>query len=69
MAPEEFATVLAATLESGLAEAITDVTGNSELGVAEVVTYERAGVMSHEPGVVLTLTDGTEYRMTAHLAR
>ncbi|MFE7461628.1 hypothetical protein ACWFMI_23745 [Nocardiopsis terrae] len=69
MTPEEFSTVLAAALEENLAAAISDVTGNTQLGVEEAITYERAGVLSHEPGVVIVLTDGSEYRMTAYPVR
>ena len=39
-------------------------TENSALECAEVRTYEDAGIMTYDKGLVITLPDGTEYQLT-----
>ena len=39
-------------------------TENSALECAEVRTYEDAGIMTYNKGLVITLSDGTEYQLT-----
>lgn len=48
------------TLDDGL----FDTTGDDDITVTEVTTYEGAGLMTGNAGIVVTLSDGTEYRLT-----
>ena len=56
-----------ADLQNGLAQLITgDWSYGSEIRWENirVETYEQAGVMTYNEGLVLTLPDGTEYQLT-----
>ena len=39
-------------------------TENSALESVEVQTFENAGVMTYNKGLVITMPDGTEYQLT-----
>ena len=56
-----------ADLQNGLAQLITgDWSYGSEIRweSIRVETYEQAGVMTYNKGLVLTLPDGTEFQLT-----
>ncbi|MEV2277857.1 hypothetical protein AB0I72_19955 [Nocardiopsis sp. NPDC049922] len=69
MTPDELATALADALRDNLSLAIEETTGADDMYVTDVATYERAGVLTADPGVVVTFSDGSEYQITAHLSR
>ena len=55
------------TLQDGLAQLITgDWTYGSEIcwENMRVETYEQAGVLTYNKGLVITLPDGSEYQLT-----
>jgi len=39
-------------------------TENSALEGARILTFQQAGVMTYNKGLVITLPDGTEYQLT-----
>ena len=55
------------TLQSGLMELILEATDDS-FGIgwddARVRTFEQAGVMTYNKGLVISLPDGTEFQLT-----
>ena len=55
------------TLQDGLMELILEATDNS-FGIgwddARVRTFEQAGVMTYNKGLVISLPDGTEFQLT-----
>lgn len=69
MTNDQLSEALAATLAEHLSTVLEETTGTDEVYVTDVATYENAGVLTDDPGVVLTFSDGSEYRMTAHLSR
>ena len=64
---ENEAQVTEDTLQDGLMELISEAADDS-FGIgweeARVRTFEQAGVMTYNKGLVLTLPDGTEYQLT-----
>ena len=54
------------TLQDGLRELITE--GYDSMDICwenlRVQTYEQAGVMTYNKGLVITLPDGSEYQLT-----
>ena len=54
-------------LQNGLAQLITgDCTFGTDINWENlrVQTYSKAGVMTHDKGLVITLPDGSEYQVT-----
>ena len=55
------------TLQDGLMELISEAADDS-FGIgwenAGVRTFEQAGVMTHNKGLVISLPDGTEFQLT-----
>ena len=54
------------TLQDALKELITDGYDSSEIcwENLQVHTYEEAGVLTYNKGLVITLPDGTEFQLT-----
>lgn len=54
------------TLQDGLRELITDGYDSSEIcwENMQVSTFEEAGVLTYDKGLVIRLPDGTEYQLT-----
>lgn len=69
MTPDQLAEALANTLREELSTVLEETTGSDDVYVTDVVTYERAGVLTTDPGVVVTFSDGSEYQITAHCSR
>jgi hypothetical protein len=54
-------------IETLLADALADANDNgvpATEAVREVATFDAAGIMSYDKGLVITLTDGTEFQVT-----
>ena len=55
------------TMQDGLMELISEAAEDSfEIGweEAEVRTFEQAGIMTYNKGLVISLPDGTEFQLT-----
>jgi hypothetical protein len=68
MNPAELATAIAFVFNEELSLAIEETTGSDDVYVSEATTYENAGITALA-GVVLTLSDGSEYQITVHPSR
>jgi len=55
--------------ESLLATAIEQTDEMRERTIRRIETYEEAGVLTTDPGLVVTMDDGTEFQLTIVLSR
>jgi len=55
--------------ETILASAIANTDEMRERKILRIESYEEAGVLTTDPGLVVTMDDGTEFQLTIVLSR
>jgi len=55
--------------EAVLATAIEQTDEVRERKILRIETYEEAGILTTDPGLVVTMDDGTEFQLTIVLSR
>lgn len=63
MYEEKLEQTLQAILENVDLAEYTDGLDDVEVGIERIDTYERAGLMTNNKGLVLTMKDGTEFQL------
>ena len=70
MTADEMAQALAALVEADAGQMAAEVTGDDDApGLESVNSYADAGVLTSEAGLVVALTDGSEFQVTVVRSR